>query len=656
MGAEQPETIAAIVAAHRAGTLTPAQTVARTYRRIREHDDPAIFISLCDEKDAIAEAEKLAARADTADLPLYGVPVAVKDNIDALGFATTAACPAFSTTPARDSTAVARLRAAGAIIIGKTNLDQFATGLVGVRSPYGIPRNSVRDDLIPGGSSSGSAVAVGAGLVPLSLGTDTAGSGRVPAMLNNIVGLKPSLGMISNAGLVPACRTLDCISVFALTVDDAALALSVMAGPDQADPFSRDRPLQPLTPLPANLRLGVPRNGQLIFFGDKASEAAYADALKRWTALGATLVEFDLEPFYETARLLYEGPWVAERYLVIKDLLASAPDTIHPVTREITAAGARLTAAETFSALYRLQGLRKIAERTFADIDALVLPTAPTAYTTAQVLANPIEAQQPARHLHQFRQPARSLRSRAAGVDAHRRHSVRHHAAGACRTRCDAREHRPRVPCGHQAEPRRKGRGTATASAAAGRQRRRHPDRRGRRASLRHGAERRIEGAGREADRGDEDCAGLQALCAENHAAEARLAARRGRRGRLDRAGDLVAVAIRLRQVRQCDSGPDGDRDAATRGWTERKGIPRRAGGAERCAGYHRVWGMAEVYGGECEDVGCVSRAQRITQWCAAEPGPVERLARWIDGSRLCGAALRAAPRPGHDCAYTDTA
>ncbi|MFB6446590.1 allophanate hydrolase [Bradyrhizobium sp. 1AS5L] len=391
MGAEQPETIAAIVAAHRAGTLTPAQTIARTYQRIRDRNDPAIFISLREETDAIAEAERLAARKEAADLPLYGVPVAVKDNIDALGFPTTAACPAFSTTPAHDSTAVARLRAAGAIIIGKTNLDQLATGLVGVRSPYGIPKNAIRDDLIPGGSSSGSAVAVGAGLVPLSLGTDTAGSGRVPAMLNNIVGLKPSLGMISNAGLVPACRTLDCISVFALTVDDATLALSVMAGPDQADPFSRDRPLQPLTPFPAGLRLGVPRNGQLIFFGDKTSEAAYADALKRWTALGAELIEFDLEPFYETARLLYEGPWVAERYLVIKDLLASAPDAIHPVTREITAAGARLTAADTFSALYRLQGLRKIAERTFANIDALVLPTAPTAYTTAQVLANPIE-------------------------------------------------------------------------------------------------------------------------------------------------------------------------------------------------------------------------------------------------------------------------
>src|SRR6516225_8075169 len=250
-------------------------------------------------------------------------------------------------SPISPRTTQRRWRAAGAIIIGKTNLDQFATGLVGVRSPYGIPNNPIRADLIPGGSSSGSAVAVSAGLVPLALGTDTAGSGRVPAMLNNIVGLKPSLGMISTAGVVPACRTLDCVSVFSLTVDDAVTALAAMGGPDLADPFSRDRPLQEIMPFPQKLRLGVPSKGQLIFFGDKASEAAYGEALKRWTALGAEFVEFDLEPFYETARLLYEGPWIAERYLVIRDLLASSPDSIHPVTREITIAGARPTAAET---------------------------------------------------------------------------------------------------------------------------------------------------------------------------------------------------------------------------------------------------------------------------------------------------------------------
>ena len=384
------ETIDAIVAAHRAGQLSPAQTVARSFQRIRDHNDPAIFISLRDERDAVAEAEALTAK-DAAQLPLYGIPVAVKDNIDVAGLPTTAACPAYAYMPSLDATSVARLRAAGAIVIGKTNLDQFATGLVGVRSPYGIPTNPMRGDLIPGGSSSGSAVAVSTGLVPLALGTDTAGSGRVPAMLNNIVGLKPSLGLVSTAGVVPACRTLDCVSVFSLTVDDAMTALRAMAGPDGADPFSLNREVAGVSAFPPNLRLGVPRDGQLIFFGDKASEAAYGAALKRWTGLGATLVGFDLEPFYETARLLYEGPWVAERYLVIRNLLASSPDAIHPVTREIAAGGARLTAADTFAALYRLQALRRIAERAFANIDALVLPTAPTVYSTAQVLANPIE-------------------------------------------------------------------------------------------------------------------------------------------------------------------------------------------------------------------------------------------------------------------------
>jgi allophanate hydrolase len=384
------ETIAAIVAAHRARSLTPADTVARSFARIRNHNDPAIFISLREEADAIAEAEALRAK-DPARLPLYGVPVAIKDNIDVAGLPTTAACPAFAHAPAQDATVVARLRAAGAIVVGKTNLDQFATGLVGVRSPYGIPHNPMRGDLIPGGSSSGSAVAVSAGLVPLALGTDTAGSGRVPAMLNNIVGLKPSLGLISTSGVVPACRTLDCVSLFSLTTDDAMIALAAIAGPDAADPYSRDRPLAPMTAFPRSLRLGVPRKSQLIFFGDELSEAAYGEALRRWTALGATLVEFDIEPFYETARLLYDGPWIAERYLVIRDLLASSPDAIHPVTREVTLPGARLSAADTFAALYRVQALRGISHRTFENLDALVLPTAPTVYSTAQVLADPIE-------------------------------------------------------------------------------------------------------------------------------------------------------------------------------------------------------------------------------------------------------------------------
>jgi allophanate hydrolase len=231
------ETVAEILAAYRTGKTTPAEIVARSFARIRSHDDPAMFIALREERDVIAEAEALDDAEKTR--PLYGIPVAVKDNIDVRGFATTAACPAFSYHPKQDATAVARLRAAGALILGKTNLDQFATGLVGVRSPYGTPRNLFDKRLIPGGSSSGSGVAVGAGIVPLALGTDTAGSGRVPAAYNNIVGLKPSLGLVSTFGVVPACRTLDCVSVFALTVDDAMTALNAIAGPDDAEPYSR---------------------------------------------------------------------------------------------------------------------------------------------------------------------------------------------------------------------------------------------------------------------------------------------------------------------------------------------------------------------------------------------------------------------------------
>jgi allophanate hydrolase len=385
------ETVFAIVAAHRAGTATPVETVARCYARIRAHNDPAVFISLREEADALAEARALQA-SGKSDLPLYGVPVAVKDNIDVAGLPTTAACPAFSYSPAHDSTAVARLRAAGAIIIGKTNLDQFATGLVGVRSPYGVPRNTFDDELIPGGSSSGSAVAVAAGLVPLALGTDTAGSGRVPAGFNNIVGLKPSLGLISTHGLVPACRTLDCISVFALTVDDAWAALEVVGGPDRADSYSRNRPLGHPGAMPSGLKLGVPIAGQRLFFGDQEYATGYNDAIERLKRLGCEIVEVDIEPLYETARLLYEGPWVAERTITAQKLLASDPDAIHPVTRSITLDGLRPTAIDAFTAFYKLERLRRVADYIFAhQIDALALPTSPTTYTVKQVLADPIQ-------------------------------------------------------------------------------------------------------------------------------------------------------------------------------------------------------------------------------------------------------------------------
>jgi len=383
------ETVAEILAAYRRDALKPQDVVARSYAGIRRHADPAIFIALREEAEVLAEAAALVRDSDRT-LPLYGIPIAVKDNIDVKGLPTTAACPAFGYRPAKDATAVARLRRAGALILGKTNLDQFATGLVGVRTPYGIGRNLFNDTLIPGGSSAGSALAVAAGFVPLTLGTDTAGSGRVPAAFGNIVGLKPSRGMVSCSGVVPACRTLDCVSVFSLTVDDAIAALKVIAGADDADPYTRPRPVGAVGPMPDGVRLGVPLPGERLFFGDTRSAEAYDAALDKLASLGANIVEIDIKPFYEAARLLYEGPWVAERYLVAKALIASAPEALHPVTRQIILAGAHRTAADTFAAFYRLEELRRGADRTFRSIDALALPTAPTIYTVVQVLDDPI--------------------------------------------------------------------------------------------------------------------------------------------------------------------------------------------------------------------------------------------------------------------------
>jgi allophanate hydrolase len=383
------ETVAEILSAYRSGAATPADIVTRSFARIRAHDDPAIFITLREEADVLAEAAALE-RSGERSAPLYGIPVTIKDNINVKDLPTTAACPAFLYRPSRDATVVARLRAAGALILGKTNLDQFATGLVGVRTPYGIPRNLFDQELIPGGSSSGSALAVGAGIAPLALGTDTAGSGRVPAAYANIVGLKPSRGLVSAAGVVPACRTLDCVSIFALTVEDAFAALDVVAGVDAADPYSRPHRLGALTPMPAGLKLGVPFAGQRLFFGDTAAAGAFEAALQRFAELGAAIVEIDIEPFYAAARLLYEGPWVAERYLTVKALIASSPESILPVTRQIILAGAHGTAADVFAALYELEELRRESDATFRTIDALVLPTAPTIYTVEQVVADPI--------------------------------------------------------------------------------------------------------------------------------------------------------------------------------------------------------------------------------------------------------------------------
>jgi allophanate hydrolase len=398
MPSDDIETVAEIAQAYRTGAATPAGIVARSYARLKARNDPAIFISLRDEKDALAEAQALVTGG--RDLPLYGIPVAIKDNIDVRGLPTTAACPDFTYRPEADAAAVAQLRRAGAIVIGKTNLDQFATGLVGVRSPYGVPRNPLDAKLIPGGSSSGSAVAVAAGIVPAALGTDTAGSGRIPALFNNIVGLKPSPGLVSATGVVPACRTLDCVSVFAQTTDDCWAVLGVIAGFDPEDPYSRRRPLQALrtslgaslgaSGAPPTVRLGAPPSDQRIFFGDPRAEADYVLALDRLARLGAVIVEIDMTPFYDTARLLYEGPWLAERYAAIRDFITASPQSLHPVTRDIILAGARPSAADAFAAFYRLERTRRTVEGIFTEVDALALPTAPALYTVDQVLAAPV--------------------------------------------------------------------------------------------------------------------------------------------------------------------------------------------------------------------------------------------------------------------------
>lgn len=384
-------TLNSLLAAHLDGSATIPQTIAACYTRHSAHGDAAIFITLRPQAEVLAEAEALQAEGPRGRT-LWGIPVAVKDNIDVAGLPTTAACPAFAYKPECDATVVARLRAAGAIVIGKTNLDQFATGLNGSRSPYGVPRNALRADLVPGGSSSGSASAVAAGIVPVALGTDTAGSGRVPAGLQNLVGLKPSLGLVSTAGVVPACRTLDCVSVFALTVEDAWAVLSVAAGPDAGDPWSRALPLGRPGAVPPKLRIAVPRPEDLDVAGDAAAAASFAAAIERARGLGAEIVPLDMAPFYETARLLYEGPWVAERYLTIRDLLAKDPEAILPVIRQVVAGRPLPDAAETFAARYRVAELALVAKAAMKGIDALMVPTAPRPVTLAEMAADPIGA------------------------------------------------------------------------------------------------------------------------------------------------------------------------------------------------------------------------------------------------------------------------
>jgi allophanate hydrolase len=403
---ENAITIQSQLSAYCAGTLTPGGVIERFLAQ-PSLDKECIWISRtpAEELRAAGAAADAALAQDAGAAicirPLLGVLFAVKDNIDVAGVATTAACPGFARTPKRSAGVVERLLAAGAVCVGKTNLDQFATGLVGTRSPYGAVANAFSPAHISGGSSSGSAGAVARGWVSFALGTDTAGSGRVPAGLNNIVGLKPSRGLLSVRGVLPACASLDCVSIFTLTSDDAATVFAVARGPDHEDPYSRAArlPLAPDSMPPGRFVAAVPARAQREFFGDVAYEAAFEGALATLTTLGAQVVEVNFAPLLAAAALLYGGPWVAERTSALRSFYSSAAAEgdiagVNPIVRGIVEGGAKFSAADAFDAIAELQRLRLQVDRMLweAGVNVLVVPTAPTVPTAAAVAAAPVAA------------------------------------------------------------------------------------------------------------------------------------------------------------------------------------------------------------------------------------------------------------------------
>ena len=381
----------ALRARYRDEPTAPSEVVSAIYDRIERDGERPLWISLVPREAALQRA-----RAIEAAAPLYGIPFAVKDNIDLAGLPTTAGCPSYAYSPSRNATVVQRLIAAGAICVGKTNMDQFATGLVGTRSPYGACSSVFDAGYISGGSSSGSAVAVARGLVSFALGTDTAGSGRVPAAFNGLVGLKPTRGLLSTSGVVPACRSLDCVSIFANNCNDALAVLNVAAGADPADPYSR----QPADGDGAaawlqggaggSFRFGVPSESQLEFFGDQAAAKLYGDALRQLEKLGGVKVEIDFSVFYQAADLLYKGPWVAERLAAIEPFFVNHAREMDPVVASIIGGAKKYTAVDAFRAEYRLRELRREALEQFRSMDVLVLPTAPTIYTHQEIAAEPV--------------------------------------------------------------------------------------------------------------------------------------------------------------------------------------------------------------------------------------------------------------------------
>lgn len=371
------------------GSLTPGKVVEEVIRRTAEDTNTA-WIHKLPAETLRAYAKALEGK-DIKSLPLYGIPFAIKDNIDLAGVPTTAACPDYAYTPDKHAYVVQKLIEAGAIPIGKTNLDQFATGLNGTRSPYGVCRNSFDPSYVSGGSSSGSAVSVALGYCSFSLGTDTAGSGRVPAAFNNLVGHKPTCGWLSASGVVPACRSLDTISIFALTAEDAETVTTVAASFDAADGFAR--------PVGAHgfdfgkakhFRIGVPRSADLAFFGNTEAQRLFGESITHLQSLGGEVVEIDLTPFLETARLLYEGPWVAERYAAIRQFFDAKPEATLPVIQTIIGGARKWSAADAYSYGYRLKDQKRICDAVWQKVDCIVTPTAGTIYTVEEMLAEPI--------------------------------------------------------------------------------------------------------------------------------------------------------------------------------------------------------------------------------------------------------------------------
>jgi len=385
---------------YRAGRSTPTQVAVRTLDLVADRGDDGIWITLVDRAVVLERAKELEEHGDPDSLPLYGIPFGVKDSIDIAGMPTTLACPDYAYVPESTARAVCRLLDAGAVLVGKTNLDQFATGLNGTRTPYTIPRSVYGGSLISGGSSSGSALAVATGEVPFTVATDTAGSGRVPAALNGIVGFKPSRGLISTVGLVPACRSLDCISLMAGSVADIRPVFDVVAGEDLGDPWSRPRRRARVDLRDA--RIGLPDAGALEFFGDVAMREAHLVARARIAAAELHVVPTDVDPFLQAGSLLYQGPWVAERVVEFGDFLADHADSILPVIRSILEGGARYDATDVFRAQYRLQELRSTVGRLWNEMDVLLLPTIGTTFTVDEVLADPIECNTALGHYTHF--------------------------------------------------------------------------------------------------------------------------------------------------------------------------------------------------------------------------------------------------------------